>query len=120
MRKVYQYKIKGQKRTKCPNCGRLGVKTVCKDRIIFRHTYQLEFGVPYFNDLCIMEEFNMNKKQIISLDNAKDIFKEELDFDILNNAYVNFEEWLIDNNYYLEEWQEDLEESRMKEEYLRS
>lgn len=59
----------------------------------------------------------MSRQRIMSEDEAKDLFIEELqiDKDLDSNYYVKFEEWRADNNIRTEE-----EIAFMEEEYLRS
>lgn len=64
----------------------------------------------------------MSRQRIMSEDEAKDLFIEELqiDKDLDSNYYVKFEEWRADNNIRTEEEIAFMEEDKMKEEYLRS
>ena len=62
----------------------------------------------------------MSGLRIITLDEARDIINEELDYDLINNPYFLFDEWCIDNNVRIKEVIEQEQDEKAKDEYLRS
>lgn len=78
--KIYQYKVVGHKRMKCPRCGKLGVfcRYFPENGGAFKHTYKLGFGgaicelidVCFFNEKECQETFQTtnqrNKKRSVN------------------------------------------------------
>lgn len=65
--KIYQYRLVGKKRTKCPKCGKLGVferyVNPPNSGGVYKHTYTLGFGGSICNirDICFFKEEEIEK-----------------------------------------------------------
>ena len=55
--KEFQYKIAGKKRTRCPSCGKLGVRRKYRDGMTdnYLHKYKIEVGnIAAITESCLI------------------------------------------------------------------